>query len=142
MLGPSERLFGRQRQAVHTCVYGEDVVTALRFLFNAMAAKASPDFPLQGIPLVIYMDNGPVARSQVFQRVMRYLGIEVRTHMPAGKDGRRTTARSKGKVERPFRTVKEIHETLYHFQKPRDEIEANAWLQKMPHSFAARTGKT
>jgi hypothetical protein len=35
--------------------------------------------------------------------------------MPAGKDGRRTTARSKGKVERPFRTVKEVHETLYHY---------------------------
>jgi len=111
------------------CVYGEDVVTALRFLFNAMAAKASPDSPLQGIPLMIYTDNGPVARSQVFQSVLRYLGIELRTHIPAGKDGRRTTARSKGKVERPFRTVKEVHETLYHFQKPRDEAEANAWLQ-------------
>lgn len=70
-----------------------------------------------------------MARSQVFQRVMRYLGIELRTHLPAGKDGRRTTARSKGKVERPLRTVKELHETLYHFQKPRDEAEANAWLQ-------------
>jgi hypothetical protein len=93
------------------CVYGEDVVTALRFLFNAMAAKVSPDFPMQGIPLMIYTDNGPVARSQVFQRVMRYLGVEVLTHIPAGKDGRRTTARSKGKVERPFRTVKELHET-------------------------------
>jgi hypothetical protein len=73
-------------------------------------------------------------RSQVFLRVMRYLGVEVRTHMPAGKDGRRTTARSKGKVERPFRTVKELHETLYHFQKPRDESEANAWL----HNFLIR----
>jgi hypothetical protein len=35
---------------------------------------------------------------------------------------------SKGKVERPFRTVKEIHETLYHFHEPKDEEEANAWL--------------
>jgi len=118
----------------YRCVYGEDVVTALRFLFNAMAAKASPDFPLQGIPLMLYLDNGPIARSQVFLRVMRYLGVDVRTHMPAGKDGQRTTARSKGKVERPFRTVKELHETLYHFQKPRDESEANAWL----HNFLIR----
>ncbi len=113
----------------YRCVYGEDVVTALRFLFSAMAAKASPDFPLQGIPQMLYLDNGPVARSQVFLRAMRYLGVDVRTHVPAGKDGRRTTARSKGKVERPFRTVKELHETLYHFQKPRDEAEANAWLR-------------
>lgn len=111
------------------CVYGEDVVTALRFLFNAMCAKASPDLPMQGIPLMIYSDNGPVARSQVYQRVMGYLGVDARTHMPAGSDGRRTTARATGKVERPFRTVKEVHETLFHFQKPRDEAEANAWLQ-------------
>lgn len=48
--------------------------------------------------------------------------------MPCGKDGRRTTARAKGKVERPFRTVKEMHETLYHFHKPKTEDEANAWL--------------
>jgi hypothetical protein len=109
-------------------VYGEDVVAALRFLFNAMSPKPSADMPLQGIPLMIYMDNGPVARSQVFQRVMQYLGVEVRRHVPAGKDGRRVTARAKGKVERPFRTVKEMHETLYHFHKPRDEDEANAWL--------------
>src|SRR5262249_43098041 len=45
-----------------------------------------------------------------------------------GRDGRRTTARAKGKVERPFRTVKEVHETLYHFHEPHTEAEANAWL--------------
>ena len=45
---------------------------------------------------------------------MDYLGIEVRTHMPNGRDGRRKTARAKGKVERPFRTVKESLEPLYH----------------------------
>ncbi len=118
----------------YRCVYGEDVSAALRFLFHAMAPKASPDLPMQGIPLMLYLDNGPIARSQLFLRVMRYLGIDVRTHLPAGSDGRRPTARSKGKVERPFRTVKELHETLYHFQKPRDEAEANAWL----HNFLIR----
>lgn len=119
----------------YRCVYGEDVVAALRFLFNAMSKKASPDLPLQGIPRMLYADNGPVTRSQVFQRVMRYLGVEVRTHLPAGKDERqRYHARATGKVERPFRTVKEVHETLYHFQKPRDETEANAWL----HNFLVR----
>jgi hypothetical protein len=47
-----------------------------------------------------------------------------------GKDGRRVTARSKGKVERPFRTVKEAHETLYHFHEPENEVEANLWLRQ------------
>ena len=52
---------------------------------------------------MIYLDNGPIAKSRVFGTVMARLGIDVRTHMSKGSDGRRVTARSKGKVERPFR---------------------------------------
>jgi hypothetical protein len=114
----------------YRCVYGEDAESALRFLFNAMAAKADTTFQFQGRPKMIYLDNGPVAKSQVFQNVMQALDIEWQTHTPAGKDGTRTTARSKGKVERPFRTVKEAHETLYHFHKPETEKQANEWLMR------------
>ncbi len=121
-------------------VYGEDVVSALKFLFNAMSPKQNQEFPFQGIPSMIYMDNGPISRSRVFQKVMNYLGVEVRTHVPKGKDGRRVTARAKGKVERPFRTVKEMHETLYHLHEPETITEANTWLMqfllyynKQPH---------
>lgn len=112
------------------CVYGEDVEAALRFLFNAMSAKSLPGLDIQGIPQMLYMDNGPIARSRVFQKAMGCLGIEVKTHLPAGKDGNRTTARSKGKVERPFRSVKEMYETLFHFHEPQTEEEANAGLQQ------------
>ena len=121
-------------------VYGEDTGAALKFLFNAMSAKQTADFPFQGIPSMIYMDNGPIGRSSVFQKVMNYLGVEVRTHVPKGKDGRRVTARAKGKVERPVRTVKEMHETLYHLHEPETITEANTWLMqfllhynKQPH---------
>ena len=115
----------------YRCVYGEDAESALRFMFNAMAPKPyMPDFSFQGIPEMLYMDCGPVSKSRVFQNVMEALGVICQTHMPAGKDGRRVTARSKGKVERPFRTVKEIHETLYHFHRPQNEAEANLWLQR------------
>lgn len=85
-------------------------------------------FPFCGRPKMIYLDNGPIAKSRVFQNVMDRLDITWQTHLPAGKDGRRVTARSKGKVERPFRTVKEAHEVLYHFHKPQNETEANQWL--------------
>jgi hypothetical protein len=112
------------------CVYGEDVEAALRFLFNAMSAKSIEGFPFQGIPQMLYLDNGPISKSRVFQNVMDCLGINVVTHLPKGKDGRRVTARSKGKVERPFRTVKEAHETLYHFHQPETEAEANLWLHQ------------
>ena len=121
-------------------VYGEDVEAALRFLFNAMAPKSDPDLPFQGRPAMLYMDSGPIGKSLIFHRVMDYLGIEVRTHMPKDSDGRRPTARAKGKVERPFRSVKEMHETLYHLHAPEMEAEANAWLlrflihyNRMPH---------
>ena len=121
-------------------VYGEDTMTALRFFFNAMAPKKHKGCPFQGIPSLIYLDNGPVAKSKLFKRVMAYLNVEIRTHMPKGSDGRRTTSRSKGKVERPFRTVKDTLETLYHFHKPDSLEEANEWLRQylkryndMPH---------
>ena len=112
----------------YRCVYGEDAESALRFLFNAMAPKADPAFAFQGRPQLLYLDNGPVAKSRVFHTVMQALGIAWQTHVPAGKDGTRVTARAKGKVERPFRTVKEAHETLYHFHKPDTEAQANDWL--------------
>ncbi|HEY9881674.1 MAG TPA: IS481 family transposase [Leptolyngbyaceae cyanobacterium] len=119
-------------------VYGEDVVAALRFLFAAMSPKPTENFPFQGIPRILYMDNGPIARSLVFQKVMGYLGIEVRTHMPKGKDGNRVTARAKGKVERPFRTVKEMLETLYHLREPQTEAEANAGLLRFLLHYNSR----
>jgi hypothetical protein len=84
------------------------------------------------------MDNGPIEKSAVFRRAMEHLGIAVLPHLPAGKDGRRPTARSKGKVERPFRTVKEAHETLYHFHKPETEAEANRWLKRYLAQYNAQ----
>lgn len=114
----------------YRCVYGEDAESALKFLFTAMSPKANEGGPFQGIPSTLHLDNGSVAKSAVFKRVMESLGVEVITHLPAGSDGRRTTARSKGKVERPFRTIKEAHETLYHFHEPETEAEANLWLAR------------
>jgi len=55
-------------------------------------------------------------------------------------------ALGKGKVERPFRSVKEMHETLYHLHEPQTEAEANAWLLRfllhyngMPHRAEAHS---
>ena len=122
----------------YRCIYGEDVESGLRFLFNAMAPKDESGQALQGIPEALYLDNGPIAKSGVFNTVMERLGVRVMTHMPAGRDGRRPTARAKGKVERPFRTVKEAHETLYHFHKPETEAAANAWLSRFIDRYNAQ----
>lgn len=117
----------------YICVYGEDLESALRFLFRAMSPKE--DFPFQGIPQMIYSDNGPFSKSAVFKRVMECLDLKFQSHLPRDTDGRRTTARSKGKVERPFRTVKETHEVLYHFHKPSTEEEANRWLHQHLYKY-------
>jgi hypothetical protein len=111
-------------------VYGEDVGAALKFLFNAMSAKTPEAFPFQGISKMLYMENSPISRNRVFQKVMNYLGIEIRTHVPQVKDGNRVTSRAKGKFERPFRTVKEMHKTLYHLHEPESITEANTWLMQ------------
>jgi hypothetical protein len=68
---------------------------------------------------------------------MKQLGVEVRVHMPKGSDGRRTTARAKGKVERSFLTIKSSLETLYHLQQPETLEEANAWLHKYLQEYNA-----
>src|SRR3954454_2209960 len=126
----------------YRCVYGEDVETALRFLFNAMSPKppetGDEADPFQGIPAALSLDNGPVAKSAVFKPVMESLAVETLPHIPAGTDGRRTTARAKGKVERPFRTVKDAHETLYHFHQSGSEEEANQWLARFIATYNAK----
>lgn len=123
-------------------MHGEDALSALRFLYHAMAPKKDKSRPFQGIPKMIYTDCGPVSKSLVFKRVMAYLDVEVRTHLPKGKDGRRTTARAKGKVERAFRTVKESLETLYHFHTPETLEEANEWLRHYLKRYNAMPHRT
>lgn len=111
-------------------VYGEEVEAALLFLFRAMSEKDDPAFPFQGIPKALYMDNGPLSKSGVFRRVIaEKLGVEIKTHDTPAKGGlRQTPARSKGKVERCFRSVKESFETLFRFHQPETIKEANEWL--------------
>ena len=67
----------------YRCTYGEDTENGLRFLFAAMAPKAGDGVHLQGIPKTLYLDNGPIAKSGVFRRVMERLGVTVQTHRPA-----------------------------------------------------------
>ena len=117
LLGVVDDRSGVKYQEYHYC-HGEDVMTALKFLFNAFSAKKYPNMPFHGIPKTIYTDNGSVAKSNIFKRVMAHLNIEVLTHLPDGRDGRRKTARSKGKIERSFRSIKESLETLYHLHPP------------------------
>jgi hypothetical protein len=84
----------------YRCVYGEDVAAALRFLFNAMAPKDEAGLVLQGIPAMLYLDGGPVAKSGIFRRVMAmYVRICRATPMD-GASPRDRKAKSRGRFGR------------------------------------------
>lgn len=111
---------------------GEDAITALKFLYNAISIKPSSfKNSLCGIPYNIYTDNGPFAKSKLYQRVLNSLGITLIKHMPKGSDNRRVTARSKGKIEKANQTIKSCFETGFHLQAPKNIEQANQWL----HTF-------
>ena len=108
---------------------GEGAMSTLLFLFDAMKDKDSCKTNyLQGIPKYIYTDNGAFAKSKIFKRALQSLGITLLTHMPKNSDGRRTTARSKGKIERFNQTIKNSLESKYFLHSPTSIEEANEWL--------------
>lgn len=51
----------------YRCVHGEEVAAALRFLFDAMTPKDEDGLVVQGIPGMLHLDNGPVAKSGTFR---------------------------------------------------------------------------
>lgn len=64
---------------------GDDKGSGLRFLFNATAPKDEPRQALQGIPEALYLDDGPIAKSAVFNTVMERLGVRVMTQVLADR---------------------------------------------------------
>lgn len=110
---------------------GEDTLTALDFLYHAFSKMTEDEVQLYGIPDFIYTDNASFVKSKLFMRVMAKLGIQVLTHLPRGKGGRKTTARAKGKSERHHRTIKTVVEPWYKFDLPENLDQANACLAKL-----------
>lgn len=110
---------------------GEDTLTALYFLYCAFSKMTENDLELYGLPDFIYTDNAKFVKSKLFMRVMSKLGIQILTHLPRGKGGRKTTARAKGKSERHHRSIKTIVEPLYKFDLPKDLEHANACLAEL-----------
>lgn len=107
---------------------GEDTMTALDFLYHAFSRVSESEPELHGIPDFIYTDNASFVRSKLFMRVMDKLGIQILTHLPRGKGGRKTASRAKGKIERHHRSVKTVVEPCYRFRLPHNLDEANACL--------------
>ena len=116
------------------CVNGEDAEIALLCLFKAKAHNGDTAF--QGAPELIHLDSSPTVKSFVFQSEMKRSGIEWTPLMLAVSGDRRVTSLSKRTVVRPFRTVKEARETLYHFYESGTEAEVNLRLSNFINNYA------
>ncbi len=110
---------------------GEDTLTVLDFLYHAFSKMTADTPELHGLPDFIYTDNASFVKSKLFMRVMAKLGIQVLTHLPRGKGGRKTTSRAKGKSERHHRSIKSIVEPCYQFDLPKNLDHANACLAEL-----------
>ena len=108
---------------------GESAIVALSVLYNATSGNNTEHF-IKGIPESMYVDNGSYSKSELYLRVLTQLNISINKHLPKGSDGRRTTARSKGKVERANRTFKDDFESLFHFHEPESLAQLNQWLSE------------
>jgi hypothetical protein len=109
---------------------GEDTLTALDFLYHAFAKITTYNNELYGIPDFLYTDNGSFIKSRLFIRVMEKMGVKILSHLPKGKGGRKTTARSKGKSERNHRSIKSGLEPIYKLALPQTLDEMNELLAK------------
>lgn len=117
---------------------GEDTLTVLDFLYKAFSKILDGQPELYGIPDFIYTDNASFVKSKLFMRVMSKLGIQVLTHLPRGKGGRKTTARAKGKSERHHCSIKSMVEPCYQFEIPIDLNHANYCLMRFMDELAQK----
>lgn len=121
---------------------GEDTLTALDFLYHAFSKMTGEQPELYGIPDFIYTDNASFIKSRLFMRVMTKLGIQVLTHLPRGKGGRKTTARAKGKSERLHRSIKSMVEPRYQFELPNELDHGNDYLRQFAIEIAHKKHRT
>ncbi len=121
---------------------GEDTLTVLDFLYHAFLKTTGDKPELYGLPDFIYTDNASFVKSKLFMRVMKMLGIQVLTHLPRGKGGRKTTSRAKGKSERHHRSIKSMVEPRYRFELPQDLNQANGCLEQFSVEMAHKKHRT
>ena len=78
---------------------GEASAEAIRFCKWAFARKEDERIVFRGLPGRIYMDNGPLAKSEATRNFFeRQLGVEIKTHEPESPT-------DTGKIERKWRQL-------------------------------------
>jgi transposase InsO family protein len=83
----------------HLCRYttaeGESAADGVLFLQYAWGKKENPRIPFRGLPRMIYMDNGPLAKAAPIKDFLTRLDITIVPRQPYNKQ-------AGGKIERPW----------------------------------------
>lgn len=95
------------RLSQYTVAAGESALGSIEFLKWAWSA-APEHAPFEGWPDELYVDNGPLARHQAFDKFAERLGLKVTAHMPY-------KSRCTGKVENNWRTMWRKFENKFFF---------------------------
>lgn len=93
------------RLSRYTVAAGESALGSIDFLKWAWSGEAE-HLPFEGWPDELYVDNGPLARHQAFDKFAERLGLKVTAHMPY-------KSRCTGKVENNWRTLWRKFENVY-----------------------------
>ncbi len=97
--------FSGMRLSQYVVAPGESAANAMRFLQWAWAAHPE-HAPFAGLPQILYMDNGPLAKIAHFREWAAAVGVEVMTHEPY-------RPQATGKVESAWRHQWEAFERSY-----------------------------
>ena len=94
--------FSGYRAQRYVVAPGEAALDGIEFLRWCWEARAD-HAPFQGLPQILYMDNGPLAKYTPFRVFCQEVGIDLKTHEPY-------RPQAKGKVETGNRDLKEQFE--------------------------------
>lgn len=81
---------------------GENTEDFITFLTYAMQAKRNLQIPIQGIPKLIFCDEGSGLNSNHMKSFLGRLGIEVRTHLPGHASAKGAVEARVGAYKRTF----------------------------------------
>jgi hypothetical protein len=103
------------RLSQYTVAAGESALGSIEFLKWAWSYSAE-HAPFEGWPDELYVDNGPLARHQAFDKFAGRLGLKVTAHLPY-------KSRCTGKVENNWRTLWRKFENVFFFNPAWESYE-------------------
>jgi len=119
--------FSGYRLSRYVVAPGESAAGGIGFLQWAWA-KDQEHAPFRGLPEILYMDNGPLARKTAMREFCERVGVSIETHEPY-------RSQATGKVEINWRALWKRFETPWFFNPEWEKLEIS--LAELNQELAA-----